>query len=316
MFLHRPVHARSMILAANLAMTVVGCTPGQIPCRDWLMQCADRDGNVVVLEISSEELFGGKTELMTQTVIDLDSELHDARVDFKSGRIATAESRDTGDVIRVYEADQTLLFEHRCESKRMWDGSSKFCLSKGGRRLIFALDDGRVAIADLKHGNTKSAFRLTHIPNDDNTARNLSRFVCFPNDSGGFYVQVDARFYRVDQYAVGTSIPPDGEQPSVLCGVIGNVAVFTNSLWGAWTIRKGLAGDVVGTARSGHSYSRLLGVSPCGEFIAYDVPGAFWTQRKIYIHHLKTGRRARLRISPKGRPGTWVEKRDDIYDHK
>ncbi|MCG8408437.1 MAG: hypothetical protein MI923_24820 [Phycisphaerales bacterium] len=66
---------------------------------------------------------------------------------------------------------------------------------------------------------------------------------------------------------------------------------------GYFTVKDEQTGEKISGAKTGHSYSSLWGISPCGEYLAYFVPGAFW--RRSYIHHLESKRRALIDV-PEG----------------
>ena len=69
---------------------------------------------------------------------------------------------------------------------------------------------------------------------------------------------------------------------------------------GAFTVRDKASGKLLGIIKTGHSYSFMMGLSPCGEYVLYQVPGEFGSSGKIILHHWPTGRQARLDL-----PGTW-----------
>jgi hypothetical protein len=74
---------------------------------------------------------------------------------------------------------------------------------------------------------------------------------------------------------------------------------------GYFTLKNEATGEIIGGARTGHSYSSLWGISPCGEYLAYFVPGALW--RRSYVHHLKSDRRAVISIPARWRIKSWTE---------
>ncbi|MCG8404250.1 MAG: hypothetical protein MI923_03535 [Phycisphaerales bacterium] len=74
---------------------------------------------------------------------------------------------------------------------------------------------------------------------------------------------------------------------------------------GVFSIFDKSSSKAIGKARSGHTYSSLLGVSPCGEYIAYVVPGAFWNHGKVFIHHWDSRKRAFLDVSPRWQLKSW-----------
>jgi hypothetical protein len=70
-------------------------------------------------------------------------------------------------------------------------------------------------------------------------------------------------------------------------------------------VRNTLTNVVLGSVRTGHSYSFLLAISPCGDYLLYNVPGLFW--RRYYVHHWRTDRRAVLRLPERGALVSWRE---------
>lgn len=76
---------------------------------------------------------------------------------------------------------------------------------------------------------------------------------------------------------------------------------------GVFFVRNKATNETVGRIRTGHSYSFLLGMSPCGEYVAYVVPGAFSKHGKVFVHHWRSKRRARLDVSPRWKLESWKE---------
>ncbi len=74
---------------------------------------------------------------------------------------------------------------------------------------------------------------------------------------------------------------------------------------GYFRVRNEATDKIIGGARAGHSYSSLWGMSPCGEYLAYFVPGTFW--RRSYVHHVKSDRRALISIPAAWRLNSWTQ---------
>jgi hypothetical protein len=74
---------------------------------------------------------------------------------------------------------------------------------------------------------------------------------------------------------------------------------------GSFKVSEVDTGQVIGRVRTGNSYSSLWGISPCGEYLAYFEPGAFF--RRSFIQHIGTGQRAQINVSEKWIIVSWEE---------
>ena len=295
-----------IVLAVWLALFASGCSFARVPSQNWLMCFSNPDGDVVLIDTSSDALYHGEGVTSTTMLLSLKSRLRCASFDVASGRIATVQSDVSGEVVRVYGEDKSLLLERQCYSKTGGGIAPTACLNKGGTHVAFPLDESVVAICDLGGLGSSPSRGVVELKYKGNAISRSPRLVCYPSGEGGFLIQDDNAFYRVMPDGSQRNHPAGIERSGLLCGVCEGEPLITSGLFCSWTIRKGPNGDIIGTAKSGHSYANLMGVSPCGEFIAYSVPGAFSTRGQTHIHHLKTGRRAKLRVSPKWHLGTWV----------
>lgn len=291
------------VRAVGLLM-LAGCNTTPPSSRQWVMTFATPEGKAVLASVATRELFEAGTTPPTLVVIPTKGFCRAVSRDPLSGRIATVEGADRVDAVRVYTQEAVLLAEYRCGTPYESPRIPPPRLSKGGRCVAFFCEQGAICIGAVDKLGEQDAVNIRRIP--ASTAPPRNRTACFWLDEHTLVVGYGSEIYRV---------PIDGDEAEMvssnglLCGVADGSVVATSSmccfryrLWDA------LTGKRVGSARSGHSYASLEGLSPDGEYVAYIVPGAFWSKGHFYIHHLDSGRRALLSVSPRWNLGSWTGK--------
>jgi hypothetical protein len=297
----------SLRVLGFMILSVVGCAATPMPAQDWQMCFASPDGEIVLATVSVEELFTGNGPIKLRTLLRTRRECRQASYDSDSGRVATVEDDGDRDVIRLYAPDSTLLGEYQCASRLRRQGVSKPCFDTGGTRIAFVCKEDAVCHADVETLNQKETVRVFRAPKVDQRSRGPHRLTCFWASDQSLVAGFDGEIYSIAANGEVKRLSSEGANQLLLCGIIGETPVGTTSDWGAWSFGRVGTNELIGKARSGHDYALLEGMSPCGEYIAYIVPGAFASFGQRYVHHLESGRRVRLDISPKWHLGSWVK---------
>lgn len=76
---------------------------------------------------------------------------------------------------------------------------------------------------------------------------------------------------------------------------------------GSFQICEEVSGEEIHRIRTGHSYSKLLGLSPCAKYVIYAKPGAYSVPTKVILHGVDNLGRAPLNVSPTSKLESWVE---------
>ncbi len=293
------------LILIGLAPLGSGCVHDRMPTAHWQMCFTDRAGKVLLADISSDDLFTGNRLPTIRNLLTTDADCRQASYDAASGRLATVESDESGDAVRVYASNQEMLVEFECKPSRKWDGMAQVCLATGGKRVAFVCGEAAVCIADVE-GNHKRDYLRSPIKNGESL--HPQRVACFSDANGSFFMGFDEEVFLVTPSGDTKQLHTGGTRRLNLCGVVKNRAVGTTSVWATWRIKDIESDALIGIAESGHSYAFLDGVSPCGRYVTYVLPGAFKFPGQRYIHCLETGRRARLRVRPQLKLGSWTER--------
>jgi len=293
----RPWWASLVVASVGSAPALVGCQ--SVPDREWELVFTTREGEIVLVTLSTTDLFTGKAKPRTRELVKTRAHCKEASWDPVSGRTATLEHQDFGCVVRVYDRESTVLFEYPLDCALAYPPR----LDAGGAHVAFFCRRGAICIGKVGRVAGDAAVRVWHLPMREGPR--LDRLACFWTSGHSLAVGVGAQIYEV---AVD-----DGQARSLtggrlLCGVVGESVVATRADWSIlYTFCDAATGKPMGRARSGHSYASLEGISPCGGYVAYIVPGAFWSKGRYYIHHLDSGLRAVLRVPARWSLGSWHE---------
>ena len=296
-------HVLWLFVGAVGLLMIGGCTTAPPSSCQWVMAFATPEGKAALASVATRELFAEKSMQPTLVALPTKDFCRAVSRDPISGRIATVEGTDNVDAVRVYTRDAVLLAEY---PSGVSEGSHWIApprLSTGGRSVAYFCEHGAICIGAVDRSREHGAVKVRRILSS--TARPDNPTTCFWLDEQTLVVGDRAGIYKV---------LIDGDEAEIvsndgfLCGVAnGSIIAASPPCCLRYRLWDALTGKHVGSARSGHSYASLEGVSPDGEYVAYIVPGAFWTKGRFYIHHLDSGRRALLSVSPRWNLGSWTE---------
>ena len=290
---------------------LTGCRPSS-QVR-WEMVFTTNNGRALLTSITAESLYWGAWP-RTVRIFETQARCIGAWQDHESGRLATVEeSSAVGDVLRVYDPEMNLVADHPIDHADVGRVCGSPCLSPGGKRVALVGDRGRVLYADLEvTSGGEEVHRWSVWPvRDEHTGGITDR------SSARRY----ARCYFVGEDALVVGGPPTGPRFPLyrldlaekrgrllgygyLAGVRDDGSVITGTYWAAFKITNMETGELLGVGGALHQYCYLNRVSPCSEYILYHQPeilAGHWQ----YIRHLKSGRRARLKIPNKWKLGSW-----------
>ncbi len=260
----------------------------------WELAFSTPDSEVVLVSASAQDLFSPILQPLVQRTVQTGAECHHAWYDPCSGRLATVEQGPTSNVVRVYAREGTLLAELLPEDAAS-DQRAFVCLSKGGDRVAYVDRSGIVSLWDLGREAERKSCRL-------GMRSGCARPRCLWQDGATLVAVCRRSVYAVDTDTLEVRFIYNAH----LAGIVNQELVLVGPWFGKRIrVRHAETGEEYGSALTKHSYSNFVGLSPCGEYMAYHEPRLFGAGR--FIHHLASGSRVRLKVPNQWRLGSWQE---------
>lgn len=282
-----------------------GCSAERVPSeRPWEMTFTTSEGEVVVVTVSRHDLFRSKSALPTRRQFRTRAPCRSAWLDPSSRRMATLEEEDGNDVIQVYDQEGALLYEYRPDAAVVGRVSSCVCVNAGGDRLAFLTERGTVWICEIQSPLRDGSWQICLL------VQGVKPYVhwrsCLWVEESTLVADCARTIFRIRTGKRDAHILGNGN----LAGVVGRSVIAVNARSSkAFTLSDASTGERLGHARTRHTYSGFVGVSPCGEYVAYSEPRLMGHAR-FFVHHLPSGKRAQVQIPPRWKLGSWTGGRE------